>query len=111
MQTNIKEGIRALVRADATLTSFERNSIYATLDNPLAVRRPAEEVVGRVVKIPEAARLLSISSSRVYQLIRDRRLVAVYGRPKSEGGRAIGVTLASLHTLMNGNPDKDQEAV
>lgn len=100
MQTNIKEGIRALVRADVTLSAQERNAIYATIDNPLGVRRPAEEVTGRVVKYPEAARLLSLSSARVYQLVRDGALVAVYGRPKAEGGRAIGVTLASIKALM-----------
>ena len=100
MLANIKEGIRALVKADATMTPAERTAFLRFLDNPLAVRRPAEEVAGRVVKYPEAAKLLSLSSARVYQLAREGRLVAVYGRPKAEGGRAIGVTLASLEALM-----------
>lgn len=109
MQSDIRAGIRALLQADTTLTKQERDAVYASLDTPLA-RRPADEVIGRVVKISEAARLLSLSSARVYQLIRDGRLRGVYGRPKAEGGRAIGVTLASLDTLVNGERTKTEDA-
>ena len=100
MLTNIKEGIRALVKADATLTSAERSAWLRFIDNPLGVRRPAEEITGRVVKYPEAARLLSLSPARIYQLAREGRLVPVYGRPKAEGGRASGVTLESIEAMM-----------
>ena len=102
MQANIKEGIRALVRADVTLTMQERNALYATIENPLGVRRPAEETVGRIVRYKEAARLLDMSRARVLQLAKEGRLVRVYPRPRAEGGRAIGVTLESLERMMHG---------
>ena len=102
MQANIKEGIRALVRADVSLSAQERNAIYATIENPLGVRRPAEECVSRVVRYAEAARLLAVSRARVLQLAKEGRLVRVYGRPRAEGGRAIGVTLESLARMMRG---------
>lgn len=100
MLTNIKEGMRALVRADASLTQQERTALYAAIENPLGVRRPAEETAGRVVRYGEAARMLDMTRSRVQQLVKEKRLVAVYTRPRAEGGRAIGVTLASLQALM-----------
>ena len=110
MQSDIRAGIRALLQADTTLTKQERDAVYASLDTPLASRRPVDEVVGCVVKIPEVAKLLSVSRSRVYQLIQEKRLRAVYERPKAEGGRAIGVTLASLDTLVNGERTKTEDA-
>ena len=100
MQANIKEGIRALVRADASLSAQERNALYAAIENPLGVRRPAEEVAGRVVRYAEAGRLLAMSKDRIRQLVHENRLVAVYTRPRAEGGRALGVTLASIQALL-----------
>ena len=105
MQANIKEGIRALVRADVSLSAQERNAIYATIENPLGVRRPAEETAGRVVRYKEAARLLSMGRARILQLAKEGRLERVYGRPRAEGGRAIGVTLGSLERLMRGGAE------
>ena len=102
MLPHIREGIRALIRGDASIPPHERNILLRAIDNPTGARRPAEETIGRVVRIPEAARLLSVSVSRIYQLEKTGRLVPVYcGRSKAEGGRASGVTFASLDALMH----------
>ena len=84
--------IDAILRTDQTVTPAEREGIIKGLRNG-----PGRAELPQLYKYKDAAKALCVSNKRVYQLVRDGRLVGV----STTGGRRNVVTGDSLMALIN----------
>jgi hypothetical protein len=96
MQTSTKDAVRAILKADQSLTAQDRAKILNSLSRPDPAPR---ENTPKVLRFPEAARQLSITPRALFYAIRHAGIqtVKLPGR-----GRAFGIRASDLDRLVSG---------
>lgn len=92
MKSTTCRAIKAIIDSDPSVTMDQRSAIHVVIGNP--------DVLPHVVKRDAAARLLSVSTTRIDQLARSGVLRRVVAPGYS---RAIGIASDSIRMLLTGN--------
>jgi len=107
MNINVYNAVSALLEADASLTSQDKEKVLAVCKHPTNFFQPEEKKFPRLLTIKEAAACLHISRATLWRMTKSGELQSI--RFRVDGSPRY--KLDDLQTLINGTTPASCEGV